>query len=662
MRFALAVAACLGTVSCSVPPSAPPTAPAPEAEAPPAAPTPPSPEAVPPAAETPAAEEKAAPKPLPPAPAPALPFLRAAGTRIVDEEGNPVLLRGCNLGNWLLLEMWMMDWRELRDQHELETLLARRFGPQEKDRLLDVFRENWIRDRDFQIIRQFGFNTVRVPFHYSLLEDDARPFELKPDAFRWLDRAVQMAARHGCYVILDLHGAPGGQSLDHTTGRADQNRLWTDPEAQRRTVWLWSQIAARYRGNAAVAAYDLLNEPFGDGKTEAHQPALLKLMEEIYAAVRAVDPDHIVFFPATHAGLDFYPPPAERGWQGVGFTEHYYPGVFGSPPSRQVHAEFIARHLPWRTAFLETVQVPFLVGEFNVVFDFAGGPALMRRYYDLFASHGWAATMWTYKLVQRRGGLEADSWCMVKNRDDLPLCSPRTATAEELENYFRWLGEMEYSVNERLGAALTMADPPLAPLPPCEPMPVHPPAVDPLDGWEASDIGGALAGGQRQLSANALEIYGGGADVWGTRDQFRFVWRRVTGDFELSATVVSLAGSHLYAKAGLMLRAGLEPDAAHVLLHIFPDGEVLVGWRGARGEKMEQKTVAPGLYPARLRLVRRGDWVDASYSDDGRSWEKTSVRLSDAIGPTAYVGLAVLSHDNRCLTTARFEDIRFEPR
>jgi len=122
-------------------------------------------------------------------------ILRAQGTRIVDENGNPVILRGCNLGNWFLLEMWMWDIDDVRDQYEFEQILSRRFGDETKDRLMDVFRESWIHLRDFEMVRRFGFNCIRLPFHYSLLEDDAHPFQLKHDAFRWLDAAVDMARK-----------------------------------------------------------------------------------------------------------------------------------------------------------------------------------------------------------------------------------------------------------------------------------------------------------------------------------------------------------------------------------------------------------------------------------------------------------------------------------
>jgi glucan 1,3-beta-glucosidase len=119
-------------------------------------------------------------------------------------------------------------------QFEFEAILARRFGTAEKDRLLELYRAQYIRERDFPIIRSFGFNTVRLPFNYRCCWMTTVPENSNPMPSIWLDTAVALARRHGLYVILDMHGTPGGQSGDHTTGRRDQNRLWTSEEDQQR--------------------------------------------------------------------------------------------------------------------------------------------------------------------------------------------------------------------------------------------------------------------------------------------------------------------------------------------------------------------------------------------------------------------------------------------
>ena len=587
-------------------------------------------------------------------------FLRAEGTRIVDEAGRPVVLKGCNLGNWFLLEMWMLDIEGVRDQYEFEAILGKRFGVDEKDRLMELYRENWITERDFEIIRSFGFNVVRLPFHYSLLEDDAQPLHLKENAFAWLDRAVKMAEDVGLYVILDMHGLPGGQSVDHTTGRSEQNLLWNSDEYRTRTAWLWKSIAQHYRNARNIAAYDLINEPFGDYKSSDHVPALVELSGVIYKSIRSVDRNHLIFFAGTTKGIDFYGTPAEHGWENVGFTEHFYPGLFwNGDPTPKTHGLFIAQRIPWQKTYLEKVQAPFLVGEFNVVLQKAGGPPLMRRYYDIYASNGWAATMWSYKLWKKASGIGPDSWSLVKNKGVQPMLSPARMSKSEIEAYFRGFSTNEYAVFTELQEALTTTNAVKIDLPTYTTHATQATASDPLPpGWAAMDVYDAKpAGGQKVYSSTQIDVMGGGKDIYSYEDQFRFVWRKVKGDFELAATLTALAETHQYAKAGLMVRSTLDKGAATAMINFIPCGKVTIGTRAGDGGYLEEQTLTTGALPGRMSLKRNGKALELKVCAKGGEW-KTRTISADWLPPECYVGLAVLSHDDRYLTKASFKDIQ----
>jgi endoglucanase len=91
----------------------------------------------------------------------------------------------------------------------------------------------------------------------------------RPDAFAKLDWLVSNAASRGIYVIIDMHGVVGGQSNDVVTGRGNQNRYWSDGNAQGNTNWMWWQIANHFKGNPTVAGYDLMNEPMGAPSSQA---------------------------------------------------------------------------------------------------------------------------------------------------------------------------------------------------------------------------------------------------------------------------------------------------------------------------------------------------------------------------------------------------------
>jgi len=590
----------------------------------------------------------------------ALPWIQTSEDRFVNAAGEPVLLRGCNLGNWLLLEMWMLavDEQEFPDQHAFETNLAARFGEDEKNRLMQLYRANWITPRDFDVIRSFGFNVVRVPFDHRLVEDDKHPGTCREDGLAWLDRAVVMAETAGIHLILDMHGVPGGQSIDHPTGRIGQNRLWGDPNCVARTASLWQAIAERYRGHPAVAGYDVINEPFGDMKTDV-RPQLRTIFEEIYRAIREVDERHIIFAPAPlWGGHGFYGNPHEHGWTNVAFTEHHYPGIFGSPATLRTHANFIHRLLPEKQAELRAVQTPMLIGEWNPVFERLGGGNLARRYFDEYGRLGWAAIMWSYKLLDRRGGVIDDNWHLVSNAQPLEPPDFRSASGDVIADYFRSFATMEYVIDEPLRLAVTRAEPVVVPLPvPPSPLLV-PPHDDAIPNWTATDIGDAVPGGQRLHADGVLTVYGGGSDIWGEADSFRFLHRREAVDFTLTATVTSLGDTHDFAKAGLMVRSDLSPGAAHVMVHVIPGGRVVLGHRDRPGGRMAEESVEAVPFPVRLRLSRRGDLLIGEYAAGEQGWQRVGTPLTvPALAGPCPVGIAVLSHRREGLTEAIFADI-----
>jgi endoglucanase len=594
----------------------------------------------------------------------ALPGLHASGAAIVNDKGQQVVLRGCNLGNWLLNEIWMMDMvrqGEPGDQWQMEEMLTQRFGARERDRLLEVFRANWIRPRDFEIIKTWGFNVVRLPFNSSLLEDDASPGVLRTNAFLWLDRAIEMATQARLYLILDMHGAPGRQSTDQCTGHSGQNKLWL-PENQKRADFLWRKIAERYKDSTTVAAYDLLNEPYGNYGNDPPDSTIVATMNKLVRTIREVDQKHLILCAGSIRGITMYGSPASRGWKNVGYTEHFYPGLFGGSPTLETHAKFISRDLRVKASLLKQWQAPYLAGEFNVVFERAGGADMMRRYYDTFASNGWAATMWSYKLVKHDGGCHPDNWYLVTNRDPLSIPSLRTSTKDEIENFFKQTGIMEYAQDDVLRTALTSRESPNLVLHEY-PIVLYPAPQDALpDGWEPHDVGNPfLKGGQRVVAKDSLEIFGGGRDVFEGSDECYFVCRNATNRFELSASLVPPFDTHTYAKTGLMYRASLDPDAPIVMVSLFPDGTCTFAYRRQAGARITEVRLPPPGKAHSLRLLRNGAHFEVTALDiDGKEFGTQSFDMPELATAKGVVGFFVLSHEALLMTKAAFSNIRFQ--
>jgi len=251
---------------------------------------------------------------------PATPYVHADGTLIRDEQDRPLHLRGVNLGGWLCWEGWIFG-GGFESQSTILERLSSLTGAEAAGAFRDAVHARFIAEPDIARIATMGFNVVRVPLNYRLLEDDARPGAYKDAGWQVLDRLLGWCEAHRVYVVLDLHAAPGGQSKLFMADPPDPARgalLWDDEACQARTVALWAAIAARYRDRRIVAGYDLLNEPAPpDGK------ALARLYERMIAGIRAADPHHMIFVEGSDFARDFSMfdrPPAPN----VAYSFHMY--------------------------------------------------------------------------------------------------------------------------------------------------------------------------------------------------------------------------------------------------------------------------------------------------------------------------------------------------
>jgi hypothetical protein len=223
---------------------------------------------------------------------------------IVDGDGRPLLLRGVGLGNWLLPEGYMWGFGDgLASPRQIEARIERLIGAAAAADFWKRFRDVFVTEQDIARIAELGFDHVRLPINSRvLLTDDGA---LRADGFGLVDRVVQWCERHGLWVLLDLHGAPGGQTGtnidDSPNGRPE---LFMDARYRRMTVALWREIARRYHDRTTVLGYDLLNEPLPNEWRHRYGRALIRLYEEITAAIRAVDPHHLVMYEGPHWAID----------------------------------------------------------------------------------------------------------------------------------------------------------------------------------------------------------------------------------------------------------------------------------------------------------------------------------------------------------------------
>jgi regulation of enolase protein 1 (concanavalin A-like superfamily) len=184
-----------------------------------------------------------------------------------------------------------------------------------------------------------------------------------------------------------------------------------------------------------------------------------------------------------------------------------------------------------------------------------------------------------------------------------------------------------------------------------------PPPSGPLpQPWSSEDIGAVGLSGSASYSNGTFTLNGAGADIWGTADSFHYVHQSVSGDVEIVARVASLQNTGAYAKAGVMLRASLAADAAHVILDVTPNGTIEFMRRASTGGSTAWLAGASDAPPTWLKLVRSGTTVTGYVSSNGTSWATVGTTTL-SIGTTARAGLVVTSHDTGTRNTATFSDV-----
>jgi endoglucanase len=227
-----------------------------------------------------------------------LTFLRTEGTEIVNADGQKVLLRGVGLGNWLLPEGYMWKFGNQVDRpRRIEKLVSDLIGAEHAARFWSEFRKNYITEADIQRIAELGYNSVRPALNSRLFLTESDPPQPVEEGFQILDNLVKWCKARGIYVIIDMHGAPGGQTGQNIDDSAnDQPELFIQPKYEKRLTDLWTDLASRYRDEPSVAGYDLLNEPLPKrtGAADKYKAQLEPLYQRLTQAIRKVDQKHMM--------------------------------------------------------------------------------------------------------------------------------------------------------------------------------------------------------------------------------------------------------------------------------------------------------------------------------------------------------------------------------
>ena len=178
----------------------------------------------------------------------------------------------------------------------------------------------------------------------------------------------------------------------------------------------------------------------------------------------------------------------------------------------------------------------------------------------------------------------------------------------------------------------------------------------------SDDVGAPPLQGSAEFDASTgqYKITGTGTDIWGKADQFHYVWREMSGDFEVAATAKFLTDGIAHRKAVIMLRKSLDTDSPFVHLAIHGDGTPSVQFRNMKADNtntVDFPIEGPGTW--KMKLARRGTTITVWMAKDSAPLRELGHTVNQ-LGSPILVGLGVSSHTQEATNTVLFSDVRVE--
>jgi endoglucanase len=299
----------------------------------------------------------------------------------------PIVLRGFGLGGWLLPEGYMWKLYTKCDRpRRMEKLIIELCGSEYAESFWKTYYSTYITERDIELIAKKGYNSVRLPVNARHLYDRKNEqYKWKEDGFSYINQLIAWCKKYNIYIILDMHGAPGGQTgTNIDDSLKDKPELFMNRHYQLELIALWTEIARRYKNEGIIAGYDLLNEPLPNWFSKFNHQ-VVPLYKELIQAIRTVDQHHLIILEGVHWATDF------SIFDGLRIEDldtnimlqfHKY----WSPPDQESLSYFLA--------YRNQLNVPLFMGE--------GGENNLMWYCAIFPLYdklniSWS--FWTYKKM-----------------------------------------------------------------------------------------------------------------------------------------------------------------------------------------------------------------------------------------------------------------------
>lgn len=297
-------------------------------------------------------------------------------------------IKGVNLGNWLVLEKWMLPEMFEGTGAEDEVWLKRKMNPAELKEKMKEHRDTFITEQDFAFIKEQGIWLLRIPVPYFIF-GDRPPFN---GCVEYLDKAFDWAEKYGLQILIDLHTVPGSQNGYDNGGLTGVCKWCKNPEEVEFALTVLERLAKRYGQRQGLYGIEVLNEPISflvyatapstgkavdkeeaKGSGYVPLPFLENFYRNAYRRLRKILPENktIVF----HDGFRL------RHWGKFFRKEHMKNVVLDTHIYIFAMESFVPIHMPWvyqiyiksQQRLIERIQrdVPVVVGEWCICNKYA---------------------------------------------------------------------------------------------------------------------------------------------------------------------------------------------------------------------------------------------------------------------------------------------------
>lgn len=178
--------------------------------------------------------------------------------------------------------------------------------------------------------------------------------------------------------------------------------------------------------------------------------------------------------------------------------------------------------------------------------------------------------------------------------------------------------------------------------------------------WADTDVGASSPAGSASYAGGVFTVNGSGADIFGTNDQFNYLYQPTSGNGTIIARVSSQSNTgSTNSKAGVIWKASTAPLSPYINIETGPSGVVKVQYNFTGSIAAASTYSFPNVW---MKLVRSGANFSAYLSSDGLAWTAVVTNKNlPTIAAAATVGIFECSHKPGVLGTATFDNVSFTP-